>query len=119
MGTHDRRRVVEVAEGILDGRIGVIDGARRLCRLRSSVCEDDLDADFLRFIGIDSETDTLPIGEVRDVWSADTLVRKGEELKAAEALYRDVSFGAYRKLLARFGEPSNQRLQTDAATRRR
>jgi len=42
---------------------------------------------FLR--GIDSETDTLPLGEVRQYWNAEALERKDREIAEAEAFYGD------------------------------
>lgn len=98
-----RRRVVAVAEAVLSGRVGVIEGARQLVALRSSVTNNDLDDDFIAFIAIDSETDTLPVGEVRKLWAADSLIAKDREIEGTEELYRDGAVEACRRLVARFG----------------
>jgi len=41
----------------------------------------------LVFTGIDSETDTLPIGDVRQHWRLDALERKDREITDAENVY--------------------------------
>jgi len=69
--------MVRVAQGILDGSIGIVAGARQLTRLRfNSRAEND--SDILIFVGIDSETDHLPLGEVRRLWNAEALKIKDE-----------------------------------------
>ena len=61
------QELVDTARGVLDGSIGVIEGCRALAALRHQVDVDSLDPDFLPIIGIDSETDHFPIGDVRKV----------------------------------------------------
>ena len=46
------------------------------------------EADRLLIIGIESETDHLPIGEVRKLWAPDALQRKDPEIARAEALWK-------------------------------
>jgi len=59
----NRAGIVDVARGMLNGRVGIIDGARKLNDLRVALGIYHLDDDFVGFVAIDSETDTLPIGE--------------------------------------------------------
>jgi len=44
------------------------------------------ETDLLLIIGIDSEADHLPVGDVRKLWASDALQRKDEEIARAEAL---------------------------------
>lgn len=101
---HDTAEIVAVAQAMLDGRLGVIQGSRRLNDLRETIGISHMDEDFASFVVIDSETDTLPVGDVRGRWSERALVQKDEEVKAAERLYRDDALEHCRKLIARFGE---------------
>jgi|SRR5580704_16844471 hypothetical protein len=97
------KEVVETAKGVLQGKIGIIEGSRILSRLRFKICEGGFDPDFYGFIGIDSATDHLPIGRVREHWAEDALVRKDKEIKEAEDSYREKAFADCRKLIQRFG----------------
>jgi Protein of unknown function (DUF2489) len=97
------QRVVAVASAMLRSELGVIEGSRLLCTLRPQVSSLHHDPDFLTFVGIDSETDHLPVGDVRQHWAPDALVIKDQEIQAAEAFYRDLAFAGCERLLARFG----------------
>ena len=52
----------------------------------------------LVFVGVDSETDDLPLGSVRQ-WAPDALVERDRELAKAEALYANSVADACRRLL--------------------
>ena len=67
--------------------------SRELSRFRHDV-EPRIAEVLLTFAGIDSETDTLPIGEVRKKWSREALDRKDREIKEAELIYRDSAMSA-------------------------
>ncbi len=100
----NRQQVVTVARDILEGRSGVIEGSRLLASLSHCIGVGEFDADFLPFVGIDSETDHLPIGEVRRHWAADALATKDAELAVAEAFYRQRASAACARLIARFAD---------------
>ena len=97
------QRVVTVASAMLRGELGVIEGSQLLCTLWPLVSSLHRDPDFLTFVAIDSETDHLPVGDVRRHWAPDALVIKDKEIRAAEAFYRDLAFAGCERLLARFG----------------
>jgi hypothetical protein len=86
----------------LEGRIGAIEAARKLSSLRFSLVGDELEEDWRVFVGIDSETDHLPVGEERKNWSADSLVTKDAEIKRTEEHYRLEAFAAAHALLRRY-----------------
>jgi hypothetical protein len=98
----NRQKVACIAQGILDGRIGVIEASRELSRLRFEVGGDQWDPDFITFVGIDSETDDLPVGEVRQHWAADALAAKDAEIARCEAIYRDSARETASRLVSRF-----------------
>jgi hypothetical protein len=60
------------------------------------------DEDLTTFVAIDSETDALPVGHVRQHWSAEALARKDVEIRHAEELYRQVALEAAGRLTKRF-----------------
>jgi hypothetical protein len=95
--------VVRCAREMLAGAIGVIEGSRILARLRCDVGDGDFDPDFLPFVAIDSETDHLPVGTVRDYWDRDALAAKDLEIGEAEAFHREAALVACRRLVERFG----------------
>ena len=66
----------------------------------------DRDEDFLMFVGIESATDHLPVGEVRKHWAADALVLKDAEIKEAEAFRRDLALKAAQNLILRYERPA-------------
>jgi hypothetical protein len=95
------RKIWARAVDLLEGRLGVIDAARELSRLAYWT---DLrsDADLTTFVAIDSETDALPVGNVRQYWSAEALQRKDPEIRHAEQLYRQAALEAAERLTKRF-----------------
>jgi hypothetical protein len=99
----NRKKVASIAQGMLDGRIGIIDGSRQLVGLLRRIDVDEFDDDFMPFVGIASETDSLPIGESRKHWAADALQKKDSEIAAAEAHWRGHALPACTRLVSRFG----------------
>jgi hypothetical protein len=99
----NQRKIVEVAQSILDGRVSVIAGARQIHELCSGhVGLDQRDPDINTFVGIDSETDDLPIGDVRRYWAPDALAQKDVEIARCEAIYRELALKAASNLIGRF-----------------
>lgn len=101
----DRLATVSVLVALIDRKIGTVLAARQLAALRRTLIGDKLDDDWRIFIGIDSETDDLPVGEVRRHWAPDALAAKDIEIQGAEATYRDSAMAAARNLLQRYEKP--------------
>jgi len=93
--------VVSTARGILSGAIGIVEGARQLTKLGHALGVDR-DPEFIFFVGVDSETDHLPVGEVRRHWAADALQRTDEELRGCESFFRDRAFRVCQSLIQRY-----------------
>ena len=96
------KQVVEIAEDILANKIGLIEGARLLLRLRPTVTQDDFDPGFIPLMAFVSETDDLPVGKDRQLWASDALLEKDKEIQKAEELYRDDVFAACQVIIERF-----------------
>ena len=105
-----RRTVVEVASGVLDGSLGIIEAVRRLVFLSSQLGIGH-EEPFLSLSGIDSETDTFPVGAARSLWSEPALAREDAARKAYEDEVRVEVREACELLLRRFRQPSNNRLE--------
>ncbi len=64
--------IVAICHAILDSNLGIVDGARRLAKLRCEVRSEN-DLDFRKFAVIHSETDHFPIGNTRKECSPENL----------------------------------------------
>jgi hypothetical protein len=91
-------QILSLARQFLGGQLGVIAAARELSPLRHEV-EAELAEVLLVFTGIDSETDTLPIGDGRQHWSLEALERKDREIMEVEKFYRQPATEAATRLL--------------------
>lgn len=100
-----RREVVLVAQRMLSGHCGIVEGARQLSGLAHRLAAEH-DPNFTFFIGVDSETDHLPIGDVRQRWAADALRKKDEELRSLEGFFRADALHACQNLILKFGRPT-------------
>jgi len=96
-----RRRVGALAQRIITGEVGVIDGARQMLKFQVWLHATS-DADFKIFAGVDSESHHLPIGEVRKHWTAEALKKKDEEITALEDFYRDQVVKAAAQIRAKY-----------------
>lgn len=100
-GTPAKDRAVAMARKVLDGEVGVIEGARALVGLMHLDSEIASGEDFNSLCGIDSETDDLPIGRVREEWHQDSLVEKDREIARCEDFYGDRVRSACERIIAR------------------
>jgi hypothetical protein len=92
-----RRKAVLAAQAVLDGNLGLIEGARILASLRGRA-DVEADPDFLLFTAVDSETDHLPIGNERRHWDPNALVKKDLEWEEAENHYRSAIKAACQRI---------------------
>jgi hypothetical protein len=104
--------VIEMARGIIDGSVRIIEAARAMTSLDLAFTlqsENDQyflffdDPDFLFFKGIDSDTNHLPVGDIRKHWSPDALHVKDKEIRKIEEHYRKDAIKAAKNLLKKYG----------------
>lgn len=88
-----RRKVRALAQRIIDGKVGIIEGSRQILLYQTWLHARE-DETFDVFRAIDSETGHLPIGKVRDHWSPDALKEKDKEIKEVEDFYRESAIRA-------------------------
>jgi hypothetical protein len=77
----------DVAHAVLAGRTTVLEAVRALVFLAHTDAIADVE-DRRLIISIDSETDHLPVGEVRKLWAPSALREKDVEISRAEEVYR-------------------------------
>jgi hypothetical protein len=94
-------KIVAAARAVLTGELSIIAGARQLCGLGYEIGADR-DGDFTFFVGLESETDHLPVGDVRKHWNAEALQEKEAEITRAEAFYRERAFDTCRRLIEKY-----------------
>jgi hypothetical protein len=95
------RKIVAAARAVLSGELGIIAGARQLCGLGHEIGADR-DAYFTFFVGLDSETDHLPIGDVRQHWNVEALREKDAEIVRVETFYRERAVEICRRLIQKY-----------------
>lgn len=93
------KTMIDTLESLRDGRLGVIETARAIASIRTTLDDPD-NPIFVPFIAVDSETDTIPVGDVRARCSREALVRFDAERETAEKLYRDHLIEASEPLLS-------------------
>jgi hypothetical protein len=101
--TRVRATAALLARRAFNREVSAIVAARELANLRHRVGVDRDDSDFLVCVAIDSETDALPIGSVRQYWAPDALAKKDEEIAEAEVWAMKVGEAAFQNIARRFG----------------
>ena|ERR1700722_11160989 len=96
-----QKKIAETASHMLSGAVSYIKGARRIAGLRFDA-GIETDPDILPFVGVDSETDGLPIEtDVRKLWSPEALEKLQPKIDSAESWARNILEPHCRSLLAR------------------
>jgi hypothetical protein len=94
----ERQRVKEVARAVLEGQLSILEGTRALRPLAfTDAIANESDRNLI--IGIESETDHLPIGDVRQLWAPSALAEKDHEISRCEALWKEDVLAACRRML--------------------
>jgi hypothetical protein len=97
-----RRMILKASQDMLAGKLSYIEGARKITAAGTTARLDQWDADLLPFVGIVSETDALPFGEMRQHWQAAALDALQLEINQKEAWARGFSEPHCRSLVERF-----------------
>ena len=96
------RQIVAAADDYLGGRIGLIECSRVLSKLSFKV-HGEWDEDFVTFRGIDSETDDVPVGEVRELWDEIALERKERSVAVYLDSVSKIALTSASNLKAKYG----------------
>lgn len=96
-----RHELVEVASAMLAGDMNLIEGVRQICSLRFAVGDPENEV-FLVIRGIESETDTFPLGQPRSSYSQEYLQRMDAEMQSYLAAATDDIRQACQEIIQAF-----------------
>jgi hypothetical protein len=97
-----RQEILGAAQDMLAGRLTYIEGARKIVAASGAARLDERDPYLLPFVGIASETETLPFGEMRAHWQPAALDALQPEMDRQETWARRFGEPHCRNLVARF-----------------
>jgi hypothetical protein len=92
--------IAKIAQAVIEDEIDVIAGCRLLIpHINAAGLRDDPDATVI--IGVESETDDLPLGSERGNWNMDALAAKDKEREEYVSQVRSIVVAACRSLAAK------------------
>jgi len=97
-----RHAIFDAVQDMLAARLTYIEGARKIVAAWWESKLDEWDADFLPFVGIDSETEALPLGKMRAHWQPAALEALQPEIDRMEAWAQRCGEPHCRNLVTRF-----------------
>lgn len=96
-----RHELVKVANAMLEGDMNLIEGIRQICSLRFAVADPENEV-FLSIRGIESETDTFPVGQIRSNYSQEYLQCMDVEMQTYLAEAKDDILQACQEIVQTF-----------------
>jgi hypothetical protein len=105
MSEFDAKQAVIIARSVLAGSLPLLLGCRRILGPLERL-KVEMDPQFRLFVGIDSETDHLPIDPAeRKLWNSEALVEKDREIERATAWAEKLRpRAAFEAVIRRFDE---------------
>jgi hypothetical protein len=97
-----RAQLVSAAQGIIDARLGIVEGTRIIVGLAFKL-EVQNDGVFRYFNGLCSDIDHFPVGEVRARWNPSSLAREDALREGIEARVRLQVLLNCEDIVRRFG----------------
>lgn len=97
-----------VIRNMLSGKIDLLVGCRKLIQLRPYIDIEE-DEDWLIIVGIESETDDVPLGNERLTWNLDRLRIKDAEIQTYMKKTKPLLLDACRKVLAKLETTEGRR----------
>ena len=95
-----RAKIAETLRGMLTGQFTYIEGARIVDSLSNAAGFDRYSEPFVTFVGAASESDEVPVGDVRDLWSSEAIAKHSAEWKRTEAWAKEFAEPACHAALA-------------------
>jgi hypothetical protein len=97
----DEQQALRIARSIVDGSLPLLLGCRKILGPLRRLGLDD-EKPLIKFVGIDSETDHLPLDpEDRKLWNPQALVEKDKEIEKYSAWAKPLAFEACEVLIRR------------------
>jgi hypothetical protein len=94
-----REKLIRALEQMVGGNLSFIEGSRVVSGLIDRAGYDRLSEPFVRFVAMDSETDSVPVGKVRDLWHPDAVEKHAEAWSLSEAWAKQIGEPACREAL--------------------
>ena len=94
-----REKLTETLDQMTGEKLSFIEGSRIVSRLIEAAGYDRLSEPFVTFVTIDSETDAVPMGSVRDLWHPEAVEKHAEEWSRSEAWAKQIGEPACREAL--------------------
>lgn len=98
-----RIKIGHTAQEMLNENKNYLEGAIEIASLYHEAEIEKNDTDFNIFIGISSETDHLPIGEMRKNWSKEALENHEAEIQKTTKWAKDISLTQCKSLAKKYG----------------
>jgi len=96
-----RLELVRVAHEMLEGKMHLIEGVRKICGLRHQIGDPDNPV-YMPLRAIDSETDHMPIGKMREGCDAEYLQRVDIEMNSYVNQAKEDILSACREIVLCF-----------------
>lgn len=100
--TRLKQRIAQIAAAMIEGDMDYLEGALELLSLREEIGAYANDPDFIAFVAVASEVDSLPIGPSRKHWSKEALARHQTEIQESTEWAKEISLENCKSLARRF-----------------
>ena len=97
---NSRAKIITTAKEMLAGQCSFIEGSRTILGLMRRARVEQLNDPFDVFVLIDSETDAVPLGPVRDLWQPEALKNMAPDWDKSEEWARKYGEEACRRAIA-------------------
>lgn len=98
-----KKEIVEIACRVVAGEVDLLEGCRAIVRNQDGLTDEDRnDPDLMTLVAIESETDDLPLGRVRDLWERSALAEPDRRRAAIVSRTKKDLIQACRALIEKF-----------------
>jgi len=98
-----RKRIGRIARDMIKGTKDYLEGAIEISSLCHEAEVDINSKEFIVFRGISSDVDHLPIGEVRNKWSKEALLKHEPEIQQSTLWAKEISLEQCNLLAKKYG----------------
>ncbi|MBI1853859.1 MAG: DUF2489 domain-containing protein [Planctomycetes bacterium] len=104
LGAAAKRKIAAIANSMIEGRLELLEGCREIVAFRSPSPDEVFDdEDMLTFIGVESELDGVPTGEVRTLCAPEELAEKDQKKDECLRQSHEFIIESCQAVVRRFG----------------
>jgi len=100
MNLTEKKKMVILAQQVINGSLGIVEGCRRIVSFKIYPIDDP---DYQTIVGVESETDEFPIGDVRKHYHKASLEKLDRELNEYLVRVKPIVFEACKNLITKYG----------------